>query len=108
MPDNTWFIVIGTLLVGMALASSVLKRLPLTTAMLYLAVGIALGPALFGLIQLDPLEQSALLERITEVAVIISLFTAGLKLRTGLTDVGWHLPLRLAVVSMILTVGMVT
>jgi NhaP-type Na+/H+ or K+/H+ antiporter len=108
MPHNTWFIVIGTLLVGMALAGSVLKRLPLTTAMLYLAVGMALGPALFGMIQLDPLDDSALLERITEVAVIISLFTAGLKLRTGFTDVGWHLPLRLAVVSMILTVGMVT
>src|SRR5688572_9620805 len=103
-----WFIVVGGLFVGMALASSVLKRLPLTTALLYLAVGVALGPALLGLIRLDPIEQSALLERVTEVAVLISLFTAGLKLRTALTDHRWRLPVRLAIGSMIVTVGLIT
>jgi sodium/hydrogen antiporter len=108
MPEMIWFIVVGGLFVGMALASSVLKRLPLTTALLYLAVGVALGPALFGLIRLDPIEQSAVLERVTEVAVLISLFTAGLKLRTVLTDHRWRLPVRLAVGSMIVTVGLIT
>jgi NhaP-type Na+/H+ or K+/H+ antiporter len=91
----------------MALSMSVLKRLPLTTSLLYLAVGILLGPLFLGLIQLDPIEHSSLLETFTEVAVIISLFTAGLKLRLPLSEKGWRLPLRLALVSMTITVGLV-
>ena len=69
----------------MALATSVLQRLPLSTSLLYLATGYAVGPAGLGLLDLDPLRSSAVLERITEVAVIVSLFTAGLKLRLPLT-----------------------
>src|ERR671910_637747 len=79
------FILTGALFVVMALATSVLQRLPLSTSLLYLATGYAVGPAGLGLLDLDPLESSALLERITEVAVIVSLFTAGLKLRLPLT-----------------------
>jgi NhaP-type Na+/H+ or K+/H+ antiporter len=102
-----WFVVVGVLLVGMAAASTVLKRLPLTTAMLYLAAGVALGPLGVGLIRLDPLRHSALLERLAEVAVLVSLFGAGLKLRTALSDARWQLPARLATLSMVVTVGLV-
>jgi NhaP-type Na+/H+ or K+/H+ antiporter len=102
------FVVVGVLLVGMALSAALLKRLPLTTSILYLGVGLLLGPFGSGTLRLDPVEWSSLLERFTEVAVIISLFTAGLKLRLPFSDVGWRLPLRLALVSMTLTVGLVT
>jgi sodium/hydrogen antiporter len=101
------YVIIGTLLVVMALSMSVLKRLPLTTSLLYLIVGILLGPFFLGMIQLDPVQQPALLERTTEVAVVISLFTAGLKLRLPLSDKGWRLPLRLALLAMSITVGLV-
>jgi NhaP-type Na+/H+ or K+/H+ antiporter len=101
------YVIIGALLLVMALSMSLLKRLPLTTSLLYLAVGILLGPFFLGLIQLDPVEHSSLLEKLTEVAVIISLFTAGLKLRLPLSEKGWRLPLRLALVSMPVTVGLV-
>lgn len=50
------------------------------------------------------MQDSALLERLTEVSVIISLFTAGLKLRTPLSDSRWRLVMRLAFGSMTLTV----
>jgi NhaP-type Na+/H+ or K+/H+ antiporter len=103
-----WFIVVGALLVGMAAAGTVLRRLPLTTALLYLAVGVALGPVGVGLMRIDPVDDSALLERLTEVAVLISLFGAGLKLRRALGDLRWRTAIRLATVSMILTVGLVT
>ena len=49
-----------------------------------------------------------LLERLTEVVVLISLFTAGLKLSHGLRDRRWLLPLRLATTSMLVTVGGIT
>jgi len=102
------FVIVGVLLVVMALSAALLKRLPLTTSILYLAVGLLLGPFVSGMVRLDPVERSGLLERFTEVAVIISLFTAGLKLRLPFSDPGWRLPLRLALLSMTLTVGLVT
>jgi NhaP-type Na+/H+ or K+/H+ antiporter len=102
-----WFVIIGSLLVVIALAGSVLKRLPLTTSMFYLAVGAALGPAGWGLMNLDPALHAPLLERIAEVAVLISLFTAGLKLRIPFQDRRWVVPVRLAFVSMAVTVGLI-
>lgn len=98
------YIIISVLLIVMALTGSVLKRLPLTATILYLGVGFGLGPAGFGLIQMDPVKDSALLERINEVSVIISLFTTGLKLRTPLSDNRWRLVMQLAFGSMTLTV----
>ncbi|NNF57935.1 MAG: sodium:proton antiporter [Rhodothermaceae bacterium] len=91
----------------MALAGSVLRRLPLSAAQLYLLVGVGIGPLGVGLLMIDPIEQAAVLERLAEVAVILSLFAAGLKLRTPLHDGRWRLPLRLATVSMVITVGLV-
>lgn len=107
MHGAIWFLVIGLLFVVMALAGSVLRRLPLSASMLYLGAGAALGPHGAGLLVVDIYEQSELWERITEVAVLISLFAAGLKLRVPLRDGLWMLPLRLASLSMVLTVGMV-
>ena len=102
-----YFVIAGALLVGMALAASVLQRLPLSAAMFYLAAGCALGPAGWGLLRPDPLGHAALLERVAEVAVLVSLFTAGLKLRVPLADRRWLVPVRLASVSMAVTVGLV-
>lgn len=101
-------LVLGVLLIVMTLSSSFISRLPLSAAMLYLVVGIGLGPSGIGLIQLDPMQDAALLERLTEVAVLISLFVAGMKLDLPLTDKRWRIPLRLASVSMLLTVGAIT
>ena len=108
MNFNLLFVIVGVLLVVMALSAALLKRLPLTTSILYLAVGLLLGPFVSGMIRLDPVERSSMLERFTEVAVIVSLFTAGLKLRLPFSDPGWWLPLRLALLSMTITVGLVT
>jgi NhaP-type Na+/H+ or K+/H+ antiporter len=105
---TVWYLVVGVLLIGMALIGTRLKRWPLTTSLVYLLVGVALGPAGFGLIRLDPVRWSAVLLRVTELAVIVSLFTAGLKLRTPLDDRRWLLPVRLASVSMTVTVALIT
>jgi NhaP-type Na+/H+ or K+/H+ antiporter len=102
-----WYIIVGVVLVAMALAGTVVKRLPLTPSMFYLALGVALGPYGFDLIRLDPIGQSKLLEHLTEAAVIVSLFTAGLKLRVPPWDERWRAPIRLAFGSMALTVGLI-
>ena len=102
-----WCAIIGVLLITMALSGTLLSRLPLSTSMLYLAVGVGLGPAGMGLLAADPFEQSQLFERMAEIAVLISLFVTGMKLSVPLRDPRWHVPLRLAVVSMILTVALI-
>jgi sodium/hydrogen antiporter len=102
-----WYIIIGGVFVVMALSSSLLKRLPLSTSLLYLLIGIAIGPAGIGLLSLDLIEQAALLERLSEVVVLISLFTAGLKLRARLRDGIWRIPVRLAFIAMLLTVALI-
>lgn len=102
-----WTVLVGGLLITMVLAGTWLKRLPLSTAMLYLAAGFALGPAGGALLTPDPLLHAGLLERVTEVAVLISLFSVGLKLGLPLSNPHWLLPLRLAFVSMALTVALI-
>jgi NhaP-type Na+/H+ or K+/H+ antiporter len=107
MTFTLWFLIAGGLLIFMALAGSVLKRLPLSTAMVYLAVGLGLGPLGLELLDLDLVRDAALIERLAELAVLISLFSAGLKLRMPLSEGRWQLPGRLAFGAMAITVGLI-
>jgi len=101
-------IIVGALLIVMTLSGSFIARLPLSAAMLYLGVGVAIGPLGLGLLKLDALKNVTLLERLTEVAVLISLFTAGMKLKLPMKDRRWRIPVQLATVSMVATVGAIT
>jgi NhaP-type Na+/H+ or K+/H+ antiporter len=107
MVITVWFVIIGLLLVIMAVARTLLKPLPISTPLLYLIVGLVFGEAGLDLLALDPFEDAELLEHLTEIAVIVSLFTAGLKLRLPLRDPVWRLPVSLASVAMIITVGLI-
>jgi len=91
----------------MGLLGSIWHRLPLSPAMLYLPIGFALGPSGTSLVTLDPYENAELLTLLTEIALLISLFTVGLKLRVPLTDRMWRLPLRLGVIGMLATSALV-
>ena len=99
---------IGVLLLLMAVAHPLVKRLPITTTLIYLLLGIAVGPLWLGLLRFDPLRHAAWLHRAAEVAVVISLFTVGLKLRLPVLDRRLWPAICLASISMVLTVGMVT
>ena len=101
-------IIVGTLLIAKTLGGSFISRLPLSAAMLYLAVGMAIGPWGWGVLKLDAFKNVILLERLTEVALLISLFTAGMKLELPLKDKRWRIPVQLATVSMLLTVAAIT
>ena len=107
LTDPRWYVLIGCVFVAVALTGTITRRLPLTGSILYLGVGVAAGPALLGLITLDDVENAPLLEVLTEIAVIVSLFTAGLKLRERIRSKRWRAPIRLAFVSMTVTVGLI-
>ncbi len=81
-----WSMVIGMLLVTMVLAGTLLGRLPLSSAMVYLALGWMLGPDGANVLRPDPVAHAALLERLAEVALLISLFAVGLRLGVPLRD----------------------
>ena len=108
MEAATWALIVGGLLVLMALSGSTLKHLPVSTAMLYLLVGLAIGPLCVGLVRIDPIADARLLEHLTEFVVVVWLFSVGLKLSVEPGHRRWLLPLRLAVGSMVLTVGLIT
>jgi sodium/hydrogen antiporter len=104
---DLWYLAVGFVLIVTSLAGTRVRRLPLSTSMIYLAIGVAIGGEGFGLVLLDPVAGATIVHRLAEVAVIVSLFTAGLKLRVALDDPRWWVPVRLAAVSMLLTVALV-
>ncbi len=104
MSNASWFLLIGFLMLSRGLGSRYLQRLPFTSANVYLAVGLLLGPTILNLFYFDPIKQSALLETLTEIAVLISLFSAGVKMPVPVQIAHWRAPLRLASISMALTV----
>lgn len=107
MTNAQWFILIGCLLLARGLTSTNLRRSPFTPAIIYLAAGLFVGPTVLNIFYLDPFEQSALLEVLTEVAVLISLFSAGVKMPVPVTFSRWLPPVLLAWVSMTATVALV-
>ncbi|RZL35879.1 MAG: sodium:proton antiporter, partial [Rubrivivax sp.] len=107
MNNALWFVLVGALMLTRGIASSVLQRLPVTPAILYLGVGVLIGPSVLGWFRFDPVEQAPMLEVLTEVAVLISLFSAGVKMPVPVTWARWQPPVRLAWLSMAITVGLI-
>ena len=107
LTDAQWFLLVGGLLLLMGLTSAALKRLPITSGIVYLAVGLLVGPTVLNLFHFNPLQQSALLQVLTEVAVLISLFSAGVKMPVPVSFARWRTPMLLATVSMAISVGLV-
>jgi sodium/hydrogen antiporter len=100
-----WYLLIGGLLLLIALVGKRVARWPMTTAMIYLVIGYLLGT--LGALRLDLPRDARWLEIASEIAVTVSLFSAGLKFRSALTDRRWRLPVMLATLGMLLTVALV-
>jgi sodium/hydrogen antiporter len=88
-----YLLVIGLLLLFVTLGSGWISRLPLSYALIYLVAGIILSPYGFNLIQIRP--GAEFLERLTELVVIISLFSCGLKMNRPFRFRAWQSPARL-------------
>ena len=88
-----YLLVIGLLLLAITLGSGWISRLPLSYALIYLVVGILLGPYGFKLIDLRP--DAKFLQRLSEIVVIISVFGCGLKMNRPLKLWAWNTTARL-------------
>jgi NhaP-type Na+/H+ or K+/H+ antiporter len=107
MTNALWFLLVGSLLLARGLTASILRNLPITPAIVYLSVGLLVGPTVLNAFHFNPLKESALLEALTEVAVLISLFSAGIKMPLPFSLVRWRTPILLATVSMSVSVALV-
>ncbi len=107
MNKAVWFLLTGSLMLAIGLLTPLIRRLPITSAIIYLAVGFFVGPTVLGLFHFNPLSQSALLEVLTEVVILISLFSAGVKMPAPVTFSHWRAPLFLATFSMTASVALV-
>lgn len=102
----TWCLIVGVLLIVIGITDTWRQSMPFSTSALYLGAGWLLGPQGMGFLQLSLAEDAALLERLSEAAVLISLFAVGLRLRVPLSDPLWRAPLLLATVAMVMTIAL--
>jgi NhaP-type Na+/H+ or K+/H+ antiporter len=107
MNTPEWSLLVGGILLARGLSASLFKNLPVTPAIVYLLVGMLVGPTVLNLFHFNPLKESGLLQALTEVAVLISLFSAGVKMPAPVSFARWHPPILLASVSMVVSVALI-
>ena len=103
-------LLLGAVLLAMCLLELHVTRLPLSPAVVYLAVGWIAGWMVRGKVLVPPTApaRADMLVIITEIAVLISLFAVGLQLRMPLTLKGWRVAAMLASATMVVTIALAT
>ncbi len=103
-PVTAWSLFAGLIFLLAALGRGPLRRWPVSMPAIYLLVGAAVGPWGAGLLDFDFIKHVKAVESVTEVAVLISLLTAGLQLKPQ-----WHhyirAPIPLASITMVITIS---
>lgn len=99
-------VIIALALLGTAVLPRVLEHRPLSFPIVYVTLGFLLFASVPGAPALDPIRNSSLTERITELVVIVSLMGAGLKLDRRFTLQNWSATWRLLSITLPLTAGL--
>lgn len=98
-------VTLGVIALATVLLPRLLARRPLTMPMIFLALGYTAFGLPLGLNPPDLTEQAELVKRLTELGVIISLFSAGLKIENPLSWKTWRISWRLLAITMPLTIA---
>ena len=93
---------VGILLLFVTSGSGWIKRLPFSFALIYLLFGVLLSPYGLNLIQIRP--ETNFIERLSELVVLISLFSCGLKMNRRFSLKAWRSTLRLIGLLMPITI----
>ena len=96
-------IIVGVALLGAVVLPRLLEHRPLSFPIVYVALGFVLFAVLPGAPALDPIENAGVVERLTELVVIISLMGAGLKLDRPFDLRSWSSTWRLLAITLPLT-----
>jgi sodium/hydrogen antiporter len=104
--------VAGLLFIGIAVFAAIgalshERERAFSASVVYLAMGAAAAVAIevIGLKWIDPLQDAVVIERVTELAVIIALFATGLKLDRPFEWSSWAGVVRLLAIAMPLTIA---
>jgi NhaP-type Na+/H+ or K+/H+ antiporter len=81
-------------------------RRPAHAALVALAVGVLLGPLGLRLLRPQLMEDGALIETVSEVALLTCLFCLGLRLRVPIEWRTWRTPLRLSTLGTLATIAL--
>lgn len=103
-----WALLLGLIFLTMALVSGVLAKWPITGAIVYLLIGVALSPFGVDVLHIDPLRMTHSLELTAEAGLLVSLFSVGLQIGVPMHDGKWRLPVKLAFLSLGATVLAIT
>ncbi|UTF54749.1 cation:proton antiporter [Natronosalvus rutilus] len=98
-------LIIAIALFGTVLLPRLLEHRPLSFPIIYVGVGFTIFAFVPGVPVLDPIENSYLTERLTELVVIISLMGAGLKIDRPFSIQRWSATWRLLAIALPLTAG---
>jgi NhaP-type Na+/H+ or K+/H+ antiporter len=105
---------VGVLFVGIAVFAAVgalshQRERAFSASLIYLGLGAlaAAGIAALEIGWLDPVEDAGTLEHVTEAAVVMALFSAGLKLDRPLRPRNWGSVARLLAVAMPITIALI-
>jgi len=101
-------LLLGAVLLSMGLAEQHVKRLPLSPATVYLLVGAGAGALVHRLALPALLRDAPTLAVVTELAVLVSLFTVGLRLHVPPTWTAWRVATTLASAGMLATIALAT
>lgn len=100
------------LLIGISiLLASVLPRLlsnyPFSLPIILLLIGYVVFMLPFSIVKPDPKVHGTLIEHVTEMAVILSIMGAGLKINRPISFKNWNITWRLLGITMVLTIALV-
>jgi len=105
---------VGLLFIGCAVFAAVgalshQHERAFSASLIYLVLGCGAAVAIHvsGLDWVDPVADASLVDHLTEIAVIIALFSAGLKLDRPLTWRAWGSTARLLLIAMPATIGLI-
>ena len=96
---------VGAAILGAAVLPVLLAGRAMSFPMIYVALGMAVFALPLRLPVVDPLGEGDVVERLTELAVIVSLMGAGLKIDRRVGWTSWNITWRMLAVAMPLTIA---
>ncbi len=104
-PYHTALLIFGIAFLAAAVIPRLFARGAAALPLLYVLTGLAIGGVTTSSVRFEPLMHSALVERLTEMAIIISLMSAGLKLDRPIGWRAWRSTWRLLAITMPLCIA---
>jgi sodium/hydrogen antiporter len=103
-PYDLLLLATGFVLLVTTLGRDLLDRLNFSKTLLYLAVGLLAGPLVLNYGPEDPFDAIEVLERVSEMGVILSLIVLGIRIGRPISWSGWQSTVRLILIVMPATI----